>query len=123
MRVAFSVRERDQNARLGAPFGRCRAYVVVDTETDERRLLSNPVADINERAGIAAAEFIVRQNIDVVISGLFGAKASRILAAGEVAMCRAVTGTISEFLARPRPEEKTRRGIHPRVPGPGSGRN
>jgi predicted Fe-Mo cluster-binding NifX family protein len=100
MRLAFSVGEIDRNAPLGAPFGRCKAYVIVDTVAGVRHVLPNPAEARDEGAGKVAAEFIARQNVHAVISGRFGSKAWRVLTDAEVTMCRATSGTISEFLGQ-----------------------
>ena len=98
MRVAFSIRDACLDGELGAPFARCAAFAVVDTETGERQLVQNPAANLEKNAGTAAARYILQQNVDAVVSGLFGARASSIFEEAEVPMYKATSGTIDDFL-------------------------
>jgi predicted Fe-Mo cluster-binding NifX family protein len=100
MKVAISVATPELDAQLDARFGRAAAFVIVDTETDEWQGYANPAANDAGGAGIRAAEFIVKQGAEAVISGAFGPNASEVLGAANVKMHRAESGTAAELVQR-----------------------
>jgi predicted Fe-Mo cluster-binding NifX family protein len=100
MKVAISVTAPELNAQLDARFGRAAAFVIVDTETDEWQGYANPAANDAGGAGIRAAEFIVKQGAEAVISGAFGPNASEVLDAANVKMHQAESGTAAELVQR-----------------------
>jgi predicted Fe-Mo cluster-binding NifX family protein len=100
MKVAISVTVPEHDAKLDARFGRAKAFVVVDTETDEWQGYANPAADAAGGAGIQAAEFIVEKGAEAAISGAFGPKAYDVLSAAGVDMYQAATGTAAELVQK-----------------------
>jgi predicted Fe-Mo cluster-binding NifX family protein len=51
-------------------------------------------------AGIRAAEFLVRQGVEAVISGAFGPKAYNVLHTSGVRLYQAASGTVDDLVAR-----------------------
>jgi predicted Fe-Mo cluster-binding NifX family protein len=100
MKVAISVTAPEIDAQLDARFGRAPAFVIVDTETDKWQGYANPAANDAGGAGIRAAEFIVKQGAEAVISGAFGPNASEVLDAANVRMYRAESGTATDLVQR-----------------------
>jgi predicted Fe-Mo cluster-binding NifX family protein len=77
MKIAISVTRPESSAVFDPRFGRAAAFVVVDTRTGDRCAIANPAAQMGSGAGIRAAEFLVRQGVEAVISGAFGPKRAR----------------------------------------------
>lgn len=100
MKVAISVTAPEHDAKLDARFGRAKAFVVVDTETDEWQGYANPATDATGGAGIQAAEFVIEKGAEAAISGAFGPKAYDVLSAAGVDMYRAATGTAAELVQK-----------------------
>lgn len=98
MKAAISVTEPRLDAALDARFGRAKAFVVVDTETDEWQGYANPAAGATGGAGVQAAEFVVERDVAAAISGAFGPNAYDVLSAANIAMYRAETGTAAELV-------------------------
>jgi predicted Fe-Mo cluster-binding NifX family protein len=67
------------NSRVDARFGRSTYFLLVDTDTMEARPLPNNGASASRGAGTQAAQFVVKQEVDAVISGDFGPNAYRVL--------------------------------------------
>lgn len=99
MKIAVSVTAPEQNASFEPRFGRAAAFVLVDTHSGERQALANPAAQFGSGAGIRAAEFLVRQGIDVAISGSFGPKAYDVLRTSGVRLYRAESGKPDALVA------------------------
>ncbi len=98
MKVAFSVNTQTENPNLERRFGRCPYFLVVDTETQNRTLLSNPGLDSPHGAGTQAAQFLVGENIEAVISGDIGPNAYSVLDAAGVEMYSAGEGQVDALL-------------------------
>lgn len=67
-------------------FGRCRWLIKVDTETNAWQAFENPGVSQSGGAGVAAAQFVVNQKADVVISGDFGPNAAKAFHAAKIEM-------------------------------------
>lgn len=90
-------------AGLDAPtspiFGRCPAYVVVDTETMECESIPNAAVAAGGGAGIQAAQFIVGLGVQAVVSGNVGPNAFRVLQAAGVPVYLHSGGTVRDAVA------------------------
>jgi predicted Fe-Mo cluster-binding NifX family protein len=79
-----------QNCTLESPvdsrFGRCPWLILVDTESNQWKAFQNPGASQSGGAGVAAAQFVVDQNAEVVISGDFGPNAARAFQTAKIDM-------------------------------------
>jgi predicted Fe-Mo cluster-binding NifX family protein len=58
-------------------FGRCPWFIKIDTVTNQWKAFPNPGVDHPSGAGVAAAQFVIDQKAEVVISGDFGPHAAK----------------------------------------------
>lgn len=100
MKIAISVTTPKANAAFESRFGRAAAFIIVDTDTDERQVIANPATRLGGGAGIRAAEFLIRQHVEAVVSGAFGPKASDVLHSSAVHLYTARSGTVDDLVAR-----------------------
>ncbi|CDF57867.1 NifB/NifX family molybdenum-iron cluster-binding protein [Thermobrachium celere] len=75
MRVVISATGKDINDLMDVRFGRCRYFQIHDTEAGEFRVLENEGQKSGGGAGIAAAQQIIDEGVDVVITGSLGPNA------------------------------------------------
>ncbi len=79
-----------QNPKLESPvdsrFGRSQWLILVETETKQWEAFENPGMSQSGGAGVAAAQFVVDQKADVVISGDFGPNAARAFQSANIEM-------------------------------------
>lgn len=73
-------------SRIERRFGRCTWLIRYDTELKEAKVLQNPGKQQSGGAGVAAAQFVIDQGAEAVISGDFGPNASRLLEASNIPM-------------------------------------
>jgi predicted Fe-Mo cluster-binding NifX family protein len=103
MKLAITVGEQGNNPNLERRFGRCEYFLIVDTETNERAILSNPSTSARGGAGTQAAQFLAENDVEAVISGNFGPNAFTALDAAGIHMFSAqmeqVEKLIEEFKA------------------------
>jgi predicted Fe-Mo cluster-binding NifX family protein len=86
MKVAISVTKAGADANLEMRFGRCPYFAVYDSETKEYEWFENGGIRAASGAGTGAAQALLDRNVDVVISGQYGPKASQVLGAANIKM-------------------------------------
>lgn len=111
-------------------FGRCRTFLVTDTEKEEVQAVPNDAAALGGGAGIQAAQNVVDMGAEAVITGQLGPKAAQAIQAAGIPVYVGASGTAREALKsfkegrlktlqRPAPGTGMGRG---RGMGPGQGR-
>ncbi len=85
MKVAVASSGEDLNAPVGMRLGRCANIVVVDTDTMDFEVRSNPGALAGTGAGVAAAQVVADAGAEAVIAGNFGINSLRAFGSGGIA--------------------------------------
>lgn len=98
MKVVFSVLEQRENPPLDMRFGRCTYFQVYDTDSKESVWLKNKGQTADGGAGIAAAQQIIDQEVDVLITGNLGPNAFKLLDRSSIQVYRACGKTVKEAL-------------------------
>ena len=96
MKIAISAAGTDLEAATSPIFGRCPAYVFVDTQTMEYQGVPNPAVDAPGGAGIQAAQFIVEQGAQAVVSGNVGPNAMGVFRAASIPVYLFEGGTVRQ---------------------------
>ena len=96
LRIVVSAQGENLNAPASPVFGRCPAYVFVDTETLEFEAVPNPAMNQGGGAGIQAAQFVVNQGAQAVLTGNLGPNAFGVLQAAGVPGYLVGEGTIRQ---------------------------
>ena len=84
MLIAVSSEREDLESRVDRLFGRCPCFLLVDTDTMTFRALPNPAQGASGGAGIAAAQFVVREGAKAVLTGNVGPNAMQVLSAAGI---------------------------------------
>jgi len=96
MKVAVTSNGADLNAPASPVFGRCSTYVFVDTETMQFEAVPNPAISASGGAGIQAAQFIIEQGAQAVLTGNVGPNAFNVFQAAGVPIYLLGGGTVRE---------------------------
>jgi len=96
MKIAVTATGKDLDARVDPRFGRCKGFVVVDSETGVFTAIDNPGAMAGGGAGIQAAQAVANAGADVVLAGNYGPNAHGALAAGGIKAYMVQGGTVRE---------------------------
>ncbi len=93
MKIALTINENSVNATVDPRFGRCPAFLIYDDETGEKKIVDNK-QNLNapQGAGIQSAQNILKENIDVVITGNVGPKAYQLLSSSKVKILIGASG-------------------------------
>lgn len=92
MRVAVSTEGSDLEGKLDPRFGRAAGFLIGDLETMSFRYLDNAALDASGGAGIAAAQEMIREHVEAVITGHLGPNASDVMKAAGIAAYAGVPG-------------------------------
>lgn len=75
MKIALSSNGKTLEDNLDSRFGRCKYFLIYDTETEKLVTLENQAQNLGGGAGVAAAEQIINESIEVLITGHLGPNA------------------------------------------------
>ena len=81
-------------------FGRCRYFLILDTDTMKFKSISNESAITSGGAGIQAAQTIAKAGVEVVITGNMGPNAFQTLSAAGITVFTGVNGNIKEAVEK-----------------------
>lgn len=90
MKIAVTSTGQDLSALMSPIFGRCEAFVLIDSDTLAFDVIANPAVSAAGGAGIQAAQYVVQQGVEAIITGNLGPNAHGVLAAANVPtyLCR-----------------------------------
>jgi len=112
MRVVVSAQGVSPDSMTSPVFGRCPAFVFVDTETLQHEGIDNPCVAAGRGAGVQAAQLVVDRGVQAVLSHNVGPNAFAVLQAAGVAVYRIDGGTVRQAV------EAFGSGSLPRLDGP-----
>lgn len=98
MRVVITCEGESLEDRIDPRFGRCRTFLLVDTETLETTPIPNEGAMLGGGAGVQAAQLASQQGAEAIITGQLGPNAARTLEAAGIPIYIGATGTALEAL-------------------------
>lgn len=96
MKLAIPANEKDFNTEVCISFGRAPFYLFYDTANDQAEFIVNEAADAPGGAGIKAAQTIVDNKADVVLTPRCGENAAQVLVAAGIKMYKTNSGSLKE---------------------------
>lgn len=79
MKVAITSTGNTLEAKLDQRFGRCKYFVIYDTESKSLEYIPNPNQDAEEGAGPASVELVASRDVEKIVSSEFGMKIKSLL--------------------------------------------
>ena len=98
MKIGISSEGKDLSSQIDQRFGRCKFFLIVDSETKDFKTISNESSFASGGAGIKAAQTIANEEVKVVITGNMGPNAFQTLNAAGIKVFTGANGTINEVL-------------------------
>jgi len=98
MKIAVAATGGSLDAAVSEQFGRCRYFLIVDSDTMRFEAFSNPAAGMAGGAGPAAAREIANRQAEVLLAGQIGPNAQQALQAAGIRYSQA-TGKVRDAIA------------------------
>jgi len=98
MKVVLSASGDNLDAQLDPRFGRCQFFVIVDPDSMEFEAIANESANAMGGAGIQAAQNVINQNAEVVLTGNIGPNAFQTLSAAGIRVITGASGKIKTVI-------------------------
>jgi predicted Fe-Mo cluster-binding NifX family protein len=98
MKIIVTSEGNDLSAPTSPRFGRCPFYILVETETMAFQALPNPAMSTSGGAGIQAAQFVVEQGAEAVLTGNVGPNAMDVLQAADLTVYLLDGGSVKEMV-------------------------
>ncbi len=99
MIVAVPAEEKSLDSAICVSFGRAPYYCLYDTEKETSTFLDNRAASSPGGAGIQAAQFLVDQHIDALITFRLGDNADKVLLAANIQLLKALNLSIADNIS------------------------
>ncbi len=96
MKIAIPVDEKNIETNVCVSFGRTPYFLIFDTETEESIFFDNSAAASTGGAGIKAAQMIVDQKANALLTPRCGENAANVLKAADVDIFKTTTASVKE---------------------------
>ena len=94
MKIAVTSTGPGLDSSVDPRFGRCAYFIMVDTESGVVAATANPFLDDASGAGTQAAQWVLEQGTEVLMTGNCGPKAAAVLADAEICVIEGVFGNV-----------------------------
>ncbi|MFA5410879.1 MAG: NifB/NifX family molybdenum-iron cluster-binding protein [Candidatus Omnitrophota bacterium] len=100
MKICISSESNTLDSKVDARFGRCRYFIILDTETLEFEAIQNPNIETMGGAGIQSAQLAASKQVKAVLAGNIGPNAFQTLQAAGIDIFSGVSGTVKEAVEK-----------------------
>jgi len=87
-------------SKVDSRFGRCRYFIIADTDTLEFEAIENPNIESMGGAGIQSAQLVSSKQVKAVLTGNVGPNAFQTLQAAGIEVFTDASGTIKEAIEK-----------------------
>lgn len=98
MKIAITSTSNDESKEMDSRFGRCKYFVIYNTENETYTFIENKSLNLEQGAGIASAQKVIDMNVDVLLTGKLGPKAKKVIDASNILTYFYEKGTVKEVL-------------------------
>lgn len=98
MKIAITSQGQDANSPVDPRFGRCKYFLIFETDSDGFEIIENPNLQSSGGAGIQAGQLMLSKGVKMVLTGNVGPNASQVLTPAGIKIQTGVSGTVAEAL-------------------------
>lgn len=96
MKIAMPVNEKSMEKGVCISFGRAPYFLIYDMETKEANFIENSAANSQGGAGIKAAQLIVDNGVDALITPRCGENAAQVVKIGKIEIYKTINDNIED---------------------------
>lgn len=96
MKIAIPVDEKTMETGVCPSFGRAPYFMIYDTDKNDATFIENTAANASGGAGIKAAQFVVDQKPQALLTPRCGQNAGQVITAANIKMYKTIAGTAIE---------------------------
>jgi len=96
MKIAMPVNDKSIEGYVNNTFGRANYFLIHDTDSEGINFINNTAAANQGGAGISAAQILVDQNIDCIITQRCGRNAADVFENANIKLYKSIQGSIKE---------------------------
>ncbi len=100
MKICITSQGDNLDAKVDPLFGRCKFFIIVEPETLEYEVISNPNIDTSGGAGIQSGQIIAEKKVKAVITGNVGPNAFRTLNTAGILIFTGASGSIRQAIEK-----------------------
>ena len=116
MRLAITSQGNGLDQPLDARFGRCRYFILYDSEKETVEAVENPNTQFSQGAGIQSAQLMIAKGVKTVVTGNVGPNAFGVLTSAGIDVYTGAQGTVREAV------ENFKAGTLEKAGSPGHGK-
>ncbi len=100
MKICFTSQGNNLDAAIDPRFGRCKYFVIVETDTQAFEAIQNPNVEAMGGAGIQSGQLIANKQVKAVLTGNVGPNAFQTLQAAGIDVITGVSGSIKDSIEK-----------------------
>ena len=96
MIIAVSASGPSMDDQVDARFGRCRFFLIINTDTMDFEAMENPNMSLGGGAGIQSAQMMAERGVVTVLTGNCGPNAFRVFESAGISVVTGASGTVRQ---------------------------
>ncbi len=96
MKIAISATGKNLESSIDERFGRCRYFIILETDDMSYEVIENNNAELQSSAGIQSASLVASKGVEAVITGNCGPKAMQVFATSTIKVIIGQHGTVKD---------------------------
>jgi predicted Fe-Mo cluster-binding NifX family protein len=98
MKLALPSSGKEMDTLIDSRFGRCRYFMVIDSDTLSFEIRENPFQSAAGGVGIQAAQWMAEQGVKIILAARVGPNALKVLKAAGLTVITGIQGKIREAI-------------------------
>jgi len=100
MKICITSSNNTLDSAVDPRFGRCKYFIVAETDDMTFEAIENPNMSSGGGAGIQSGQFIAGKSVKTVLTGNVGPNAFQTLKAAKISIITGVSGKVSEAIEK-----------------------